>query len=320
MKVGNLEVYGIIYKITNKVNGKVYIGQTAQKNGFKSRYPYKGVGIERVYNHHKYLSDKGLVRHFNKHLYMSIEKYGIESFEVSEVFDIAFSKEELDIKEITYIKYYNCINRGYNVCDGGNYSVIKNGDKHYRSKYIDSQIIECKRMMCNTKYSNSEISKKTGVDANSLSVIRSLNSWISVGKEYNDKLKEIQDNRMYRNTYNVKQNEDIFRKHYDSGLTPADSCLLLNLIDEDYKLNKNGRCSLKVYEEVVSLFRVFKYRDANKTMICECCKNEYLIPLTKKTAKKKRKYCFECATKVNKQKTKERLREKRKDGVMHENI
>nr|DAX85667.1 MAG TPA: intron associated endonuclease [Caudoviricetes sp.] len=36
MKVGNLEVYGIIYKITNKVNGKVYIGQTAQKMDLKA--------------------------------------------------------------------------------------------------------------------------------------------------------------------------------------------------------------------------------------------------------------------------------------------
>lgn len=36
MKIGNLEVYGVIYKITNKVNNKVYIGQTVL--GFKKRY------------------------------------------------------------------------------------------------------------------------------------------------------------------------------------------------------------------------------------------------------------------------------------------
>ena len=28
MIINNLEVYGIIYKVTNSVNGKVYIGQT----------------------------------------------------------------------------------------------------------------------------------------------------------------------------------------------------------------------------------------------------------------------------------------------------
>ena len=30
MLIGSLEVYGIIYKIENLVNGKIYIGQTSQ--------------------------------------------------------------------------------------------------------------------------------------------------------------------------------------------------------------------------------------------------------------------------------------------------
>lgn len=39
-----MEVYGIIYKITNLTNGKCYIGQTNQKRGFKDRYNHKGMG------------------------------------------------------------------------------------------------------------------------------------------------------------------------------------------------------------------------------------------------------------------------------------
>ncbi len=38
MMLGNILIYGVIYKITNLVNGKIYIGQTIQ--GFKKRYSF----------------------------------------------------------------------------------------------------------------------------------------------------------------------------------------------------------------------------------------------------------------------------------------
>ena len=38
----NMEVFGIIYKIVNTKNGKVYIGQTSNKYGFNGRYYSKG--------------------------------------------------------------------------------------------------------------------------------------------------------------------------------------------------------------------------------------------------------------------------------------
>lgn len=115
MKIGNIEVYGVIYKITNKINGKCYIGQTV--NGFNSRYLYKGEGIIKVYRHHK--GRKEQKSFYNKHLLESIEKYGFDAFEVNEIFDIAFSKEELDIKERVYINQFDCYKNGYNQTLGG---------------------------------------------------------------------------------------------------------------------------------------------------------------------------------------------------------
>jgi hypothetical protein len=117
MKIGNLEVYGIIYKITNLVNGKVYIGQTVEKRGFNGRYKYSGIDIEKVYKHHKHRKNKG--NRYNNHLYNSIKKYGFEAFKVVKIFDFAFSKEELDIKEEVWINYFDCINNGYNNMSGG---------------------------------------------------------------------------------------------------------------------------------------------------------------------------------------------------------
>ena len=119
MKIGNLELYGIIYKITNILNGKCYIGQTIQNDGFNARYKASGQGIERVYNSHK--CNKNKDRNYNMHLLNSIEKYGFSNFNVNEIFDVAFSKEELNIKEKLWISFYKSIdsNYGYNSVEGG---------------------------------------------------------------------------------------------------------------------------------------------------------------------------------------------------------
>ena len=111
----NKERYGIIYKIENTVNGKVYIGQTT--SSFNKRYKREGVGIERVYNHHKSLKERNI--HYNVHLLGAIEKYGFEAFTVDEEFDVAYSKEQLDSLEKKYIKEFNCVDNGYNNTDGG---------------------------------------------------------------------------------------------------------------------------------------------------------------------------------------------------------
>ena len=103
MKIGNIEVYGIIYKITNKVNNKVYIGQTIR--GFDKRY-------------------QGDLKRYVKNtpLKRSIKKYGIENFDICKIYDIAFSKEELDIKEVSWIRIFKSNNKefGYNLTEGGN--------------------------------------------------------------------------------------------------------------------------------------------------------------------------------------------------------
>lgn len=100
-------MYGIIYKATNKVNGKVYIGQT--KNTLQIR---KKSHIDSAFSK---LSKKFPFQY-------AIRKYGREGFHWEEI-DRASTKDELNEKEINWIKDYGaCGTKGYNVSLGGAFS------------------------------------------------------------------------------------------------------------------------------------------------------------------------------------------------------
>jgi group I intron endonuclease len=95
-----MKKYGIVYKVTNLVNNKMYIGITT------------------------YSLSKRWSQHCNdeKSLYAlntTIRKYGKESFKVEEIYS-SFSKEDLCEKEVYFIKLYNTLApNGYNMTTGG---------------------------------------------------------------------------------------------------------------------------------------------------------------------------------------------------------
>lgn len=96
---------GYIYKFTNKVNGKVYIGQT--------------YNLQIRLNSHKSKASKVKNKFYN-----AIRKYGWSNFEFSVLSTInANTKEELsallDKLEIEYINQYNSYKLGYNSTLGG---------------------------------------------------------------------------------------------------------------------------------------------------------------------------------------------------------
>lgn len=100
-----MKKYGIIYKITNKINGKAYIGQTIRKNP-----------MIRINSHFQKFQPRG----HNKYLFRSICKYGKSNFKI-ELLYTAFDKEELNDSEILLIKFHNTISpKGYNLKEGGN--------------------------------------------------------------------------------------------------------------------------------------------------------------------------------------------------------
>lgn len=90
---------GYIYKITNKINGKSYIGQTSTP-----------INV-RMYKH--YSNAKNAITGID----FAIQKYGKENFEVQQVCECP--DECLNDQERYYIHYYDTYQNGYNLTIGG---------------------------------------------------------------------------------------------------------------------------------------------------------------------------------------------------------
>lgn len=93
---------GFIYKITNKVNGKIYIGKTLKT-------------IEGRWKDH--VEDYQRPRFEKRPLYSAMKKYGVENFSVEEVEEC--SSEILSEREIYWIDFYDSFRSGYNATKGG---------------------------------------------------------------------------------------------------------------------------------------------------------------------------------------------------------
>lgn len=89
-----------IYKITNDINDKVYIGKTYFE-------------IEKRFQQH--CRDSIKRRCEKRPLYSAMRKYGIEHFQVSLVEETEFPEQ----REVFWIKYYDSYNNGYNATVGG---------------------------------------------------------------------------------------------------------------------------------------------------------------------------------------------------------
>lgn len=91
-------MYGYVYKTTNLINNKIYIGQHKTcKEELDKNYFGSGVYLQHAINH-----------------------YGIENFSC-EIIEWCDSKAKLDEREDYWIKYFNSQDNtiGYNIKDGG---------------------------------------------------------------------------------------------------------------------------------------------------------------------------------------------------------
>lgn len=100
---------GYIYVITNKINGKQYVGKTLRT-------------IEERFKQH--LRDSNKITLEQRPLYKAIKKYGKENFDISLLEECSF--KELSIKETYWIGKLDTYVNGYNATLGGDGKTLYN--------------------------------------------------------------------------------------------------------------------------------------------------------------------------------------------------
>lgn len=104
----------VIYKHTNKINGKVYIGMTCH---IETRFGSK--------NGQGYLRKNKKGEYIQPHIANAIVKYGWDNFD-HEILESNLTLEEANKLEVEYIEKYDSLNpeKGYNIREGGSHGKL----------------------------------------------------------------------------------------------------------------------------------------------------------------------------------------------------
>ena len=134
---------GVIYKITNTVNDKVYIGATTRK--LKVRWAA-----------HKKDSRYGTCP-----IYKAIQKLGIENFNITEIEKV--ENTDLYEREHYWIKYYDSYNNGYNCNYGGVGEIYLDSDRVLSLYKETKSISEVHRLTGHARSAIRKFLKKKGI-------------------------------------------------------------------------------------------------------------------------------------------------------------
>ncbi len=256
---------GLIYKYENKINGKIYIGQTC--NSLKKR-------------HKKHLTQ---MRHNdNDYFHRALKKYGFENFTLSIVEDNILL-EELDDKEIYYIKQYDSYytsGKGYNMTKGGKWSTPT-------QIIFGSQEKEIKKLLLETNLSFTEIAKKLNLkNIYSISSINCGDSFREKGLNYPLRKRKSKppkkiDNELYTKIVNDILNTDLsfmlIAEKYDIHVS------ILNRINQGkhhltniylkYPLReptlKSRYNTILTKEKVIQICKILLFDDVKIKNVCE---------------------------------------------------
>lgn len=181
-----------IYKIVNTLNGKLYIGKT------NNPYERKASHFREYKNNHE-----------NKVLYTAMQKYGASNFEFSIIEKCEDSIWEE--REKYWIKYYNSLEDGYNMIEGGSEPPHYRNEEHPLSKLTWDVVHEIKNCL-KKDILMKDIAKYYNIGIDQIYRINIGESW----KEENDSFPIRQKNRLLNEDLDqiiwMLQNTDITQK------------------------------------------------------------------------------------------------------------
>lgn len=230
-----------IYKITNNINKKVYIGQTND--------------IDRRFKEHKRC---GSYEENEKLLYRAINKYGIDNFS----FDIIEGPiKNYNEREIYWINYYNSFvanknSWGYNMTPGGEEPPHPKGEEHHYATHTLEDIEKIISLLKNTKLSFLEISKTFNYSRSAIERINQGIIWNNedltypIRSENTINFKIERANNIKYDLLNTNLTQKEIGKKYNVGRTTITAINRgQNFYDKelDYPLRKDNQQSKPIY-------------------------------------------------------------------------
>lgn len=207
-----------IYKITNNINRKCYIGKTSRKPDVR-------------FNEHRWSARNG----GKSLLYKAMRKHGVDNFSFEVIDDSADTTQQLNILEKEYIKIFDCCyldgsEKGYNLTRGGdgfdsesasimNAERVNNGTHHFldpywsskRSKHANERVAEGTHNFLGGELQRSRLEAGThnlqGAKAsrvvserNNAMVANGTHPW--VGEEHSKRMRELANTKLADGTHN----------------------------------------------------------------------------------------------------------------------
>lgn len=245
-----MERRGKIYKITNDINSKVYIGQTIQD-------------VRNRFHNHCSKDD----HNENMAIKRAIRKYGKEHFKI-EIIEDNILKKNLDEREIYWIAYYKSNNSefGYNLTKGGNCTTKENiFDEEQQNQLCSDYLSGMKIKDLSNKYN---VTKKT--------IYRYI--------ELNDLAIHRQNDKILKNRVNIEEFVFYIKSNYPNIKDVCEKfnicrCSVYNLIrklkDENLKLNPYNprKSNAKIHEQEVCQMYKEGYNVHDLTLIFKTTKH-----------------------------------------------